>query len=227
MQKIPYTLIRSRRKTIAIRVTGKAAVEVRAPLHVAQREIDRFVASKQQWIDKHRLAQERLLREKAAFQLSYESLLTVRGQVYPLTAREGNRAGFDGACFYLPPGLSPVEIRHAVIQVYRVTAKKLLTDRAGQYAKITGLYPAAVKINGAKTRWGSCSAQNSVNFSWRLVMADDDVIDYVMVHELAHIQEHNHSNKFWAVVRGVLPDYKQRKEKLKELQRRLACENWD
>ena len=86
--------------------------------------------------------------------------------------------------------------------------------------------PIAVKVNSAKTRWGSCSGRNSINFSWRLIMADDDVIDYVIVHELAHIKEHNHSDRFWAVVASVLPDYKMRQAKLKILQKKLASEDW-
>jgi len=95
------------------------------------------------------------------------------------------------------------------------------------YAGLMSASPTAVKINGAKTRWGSCSAKKSLNFSWRLVMADDSVIDYVVVHELAHITEMNHSARFWAIVAGVLPDYKERQKQLKALQKRLNAEDWE
>jgi predicted metal-dependent hydrolase len=67
----------------------------------------------------------------------------------------------------------------------------------------------------------------SLNFSWRLVMADDAAIDYVVVHELAHITEMNHSPEFWAIVAGVLPDYKERRRRLKLLQLRLNSEDWE
>jgi hypothetical protein len=87
--------------------------------------------------------------------------------------------------------------------------------------------PIAVKINSAKTRWGSCSNKKSLNFSWRLIMADDDVIDYVVVHELAHLREMNHSPRFWAVVEAVLPDYRERKLKLRALQAKLNREDWE
>ncbi|MCL1791480.1 MAG: M48 family metallopeptidase [Peptococcaceae bacterium] len=227
MHNITYTLNRSKRKTLVLRVTAEGTVEVRAPFHVPRREIDRFVASKQQWIKTRQIAREGLWREKEAFTLAYGSSVMVRGREYSLTAKEGTQAGFDGTCFYLPPGLSSDELKRGVVRIYRIMAKNLLTDRADHYAKITGLIPAAVKISNAKTRWGSCSAKNSVNFSWRLVMAEDDVIDYVVVHELAHIREHNHSDRFWAVVRGILPDYHLRQGKLKKLQQRLAAENWD
>jgi len=102
-----------------------------------------------------------------------------------------------------------------------------MAERVAHYKEIMGVSPAAVKINGAKTRWGSCSAKKSLNFSWRLIMADDAAIDYVVVHELAHMFEMNHSERFWAIVAGVLPDYKERRKRLKELQRRLNAENWE
>ena len=94
-------------------------------------------------------------------------------------------------------------------------------------ALVMGVAPTGIKITGAKTRWGSCSSKNSINFSWRLVMADDEIIDYVIVHELAHIKELNHSPRFWAVVEGTLPDYKSRRSRLKLLQKKLAAEDWE
>jgi predicted metal-dependent hydrolase len=190
-------------------------------------EIDRFVASKERWIRKHLAVREQNLRDKAAFIVSYGSRVPVRGREYPVVAREGKGAGFDEGCFFLPPGLPAEDVKKSVVQIYRRVAQKLLACRVRDFARVTGLTPAAVKVNGARTRWGSCSGRNSLNFSWRLIMAEDDVIDYVVVHELAHIKEHNHSERFWAVVRSVLPDYAQRKAKLKGLQKKLAGEDWE
>lgn len=222
-----YTLTRSKRKTIAIHITRDAAVEVRAPLKATKAEIDRFVASKRGWIDKHLSAREQSMQSRTAFKLNYGDTVPMQGKEYSVTAKDGNRIGFDGERFYLPPGLPPEEIKRAVIQVYRMVAKNLLTNKVIGYARQMELTPAAVKVNGARTRWGSCSGKNSINFSWRLVMAADDVIDCVVVHELAHMKEHNHSDRFWAVVAGVLPDYKERHARLKDLQKRLASEDWE
>jgi len=115
----------------------------------------------------------------------------------------------------------------ARIQAYKQRAKQLLPEKTAAFTARMGLKPRAVKINSAKTRWGSCSAQKNINYSWRLVMAEDDVIDYVVVHELAHLREMNHSPRFWAIVAGVLPDYRERQKRLKLLQKRLADEDWD
>jgi hypothetical protein len=220
-----YTLIRSKRKTVALHIRD-GSVEVRAPLNMPKRNIDQFVMSKEKWIaDKLAKSNERA-EKRSSFALAYGSHVTYRGKQYHITERPGNRVGFDESGFYMPPGLAHEQIKHACEQVYRVLAKRDLTEKTLAYAKEMSVSPSAVKINGAKARWGSCSAKKSLNFSWMLIMADDDLIDYVVVHELAHITELNHSERFWALVRGVLPDYSKRKHRLKELQHKLAEESW-
>jgi predicted metal-dependent hydrolase len=221
-----YKLIRSCRRTAAIYIKD-GNIEVRAPLNMPKRDIDNFVVAKEQWIIKHLTQSRANIEQRESFTLNYGDTLNFCGVEYPLTAKEGNRVGFDGERFYLPPALAPKQRQTLLAQIYRRLAKMLIAERVKQYAAIMGVMPAAIKINGAKTRWGSCSAKKSLNFSWRLVMADNAVIDYVVVHELAHICEMNHSPRFWAVVAKVLPDYKERQKRLKELQQRLNKEYWE
>ncbi|MCL2408123.1 MAG: M48 family metallopeptidase [Oscillospiraceae bacterium] len=224
---IPYTLIRSRRKTVAIYVTKDAAVEVRAPLLMPKSSIDSFVKLKEQWILSHQALIRQRLTEKSAFALNYDDILTLCGETYPIRVERAGASGFDGKAFCIPPGLTSDEIKKAAVQIYKSVAKSLLTHKTAVFAEQMGVTPLAVKINGAKTHWGSCSGKNSINFSWRLIMADEAVIDYVVVHELAHIREHNHSPRFWAIVQDMLPDYKSRKQRLKSLQDKLLREDWD
>jgi predicted metal-dependent hydrolase len=223
---IDYTLMRSRRRTVAIHIRD-GGVEVRAPLHASKAELDKFVASKERWIAEHLAQSQATAARRGAFTLNYGDTVTLRGAEYPLTAKDGTRAGFDGEQFYLPPNLTPEQIKALVVQVYRRLAKLHLTERVSHFAGLMNVAPTAVKVNDAKTHWGSCSAKKSLNFSWRLVMADDAVIDYVVVHELAHITELNHSARFWAIVASILPDYKAQQVRLKELQRRLNAEDWE
>jgi len=221
-----YTLTRSNRKTIAIYIRD-GVVEVRAPLQMPGRDIDKYLASKEKWIrEKLALTSERQARREE-FSLDYGECVIYKGRQYPIASKPGNRAGFDDEYFYMPPGLPPEEIKACCVRIYRLLAKRDLASKVLDFAKQMGVSPSNVKINGAKTRWGSCSAQKSLNFSWRLIMADDSVIDYVVVHELAHITEMNHSARFWAVVEGVLPDYRERKGKLKALQQKLSLEDWE
>ncbi len=225
-ESIPYTLLRSKRRTCAIHIRS-GAVEVRAPIHMPKRDIDRFVSSKAKWI--HQKLADCATREKkrSAFSLTYGDTVRYRGKDCTIISKPGNRAGLSDDGFYMPPDLSPEQIKSACIQIYRLCAKQALTEKTATFAAVMGCFPSAVKVTGAKTRWGSCSGKKNLNFSWRLMMADDPVIDYVVVHELAHLKEMNHSPRFWAQVERILPDYRERQNRLKILQERLRTENWE
>ena len=94
-------------------------------------------------------------------------------------------------------------------------AKEYIPKRVEYFSSIMGIIPSRVSVNSAKTRFGSCSAKNSLNFSCRLMQYGEKAIDYVVVHELAHIIHHDHSKKFWALVEKYMPDYRERKLLLK------------
>ena len=95
-------------------------------------------------------------------------------------------------------------------------AKILLPPRVKHFSVMMGVKPTGIKITSATTRWGSCSAKNGLCFSYRLMLLSDELIDYIVVHELAHIKEKNHSVAFYAVVARYMPDYKDRRKRLKE-----------
>ena len=223
---IDYTLIRTKRKTVAIYIRD-GRVEVRAPMKMAKHDIDRFVMSKEKWITEKLAITSERAAQRESFTLDYGSLITYRGKQYQIESREGKRAGFDGERYYMPPNLTPEQIKETSVRIYRMLAKRDLTNRTIVFARAMSVNPTTVRITGARTRWGSCSGKKSINFSWRLIMADDDVIDYVVVHELAHLTEMNHSAHFWKIVESVLPDYTERRKRLKELQRKLTVEDWD
>ena len=225
-EMIDYTLTRQRRKTAVIYVRG-GLVDVRAPLRMPKQAIDRFVAAHEKWIT-DKLAKSREQTERrAAFAPGYGDMLLYRGEMYPIVAGCGKEAGFDGTAFYIPPDLPPAQIKAVCVKIYRTLAKRDFTAKTLALAQQMGVAPARVRVSSAKTRWGSCSAKKSINFSWRLIMAPENVIDYVVVHELAHLTEMNHSARFWAIVEDMLPDYRGRKAKLKQLQHRLGGEDWE
>lgn len=97
----------------------------------------------------------------------------------------------------------------------KASLRALITEQIEHFSKIMGVSPVSVSINSAKKRFGSCSSSGSLNFSYRLAFYPHEAIDYVVVHELAHLKEMNHSRAFWAIVEGVLPDYKSRRALLK------------
>lgn len=94
-------------------------------------------------------------------------------------------------------------------------AKEFIPRRVAYYGNIMGLAPAGITITGAQKRFGSCSGKNRLCFSWRLMRYPVEAIDYVVVHELAHIRHHNHGPEFYALVASILPDYKARQRLLR------------
>lgn len=103
----------------------------------------------------------------------------------------------------------------AETELLKKKAKEILPSKVEYFSAKTGLKPSAVKITSAKTRFGSCSGKNSICFSYILMRYPDDVIDYVVLHEIAHIKHHNHSKAFWRYIESFMPDYMERRKKLK------------
>ena len=102
------------------------------------------------------------------------------------------------------------------IKKLRLKAKSIIPLKVRKYAEIMGIKYGRITISGAKTRFGSCSSKGSLSFSYRLMLYPDEAVDYVVVHELAHIIEMNHSGAFYKIVESVLPDYKERQKLLKK-----------
>ena len=92
----------------------------------------------------------------------------------------------------------------------RCRAAEVIPQRVAHYAPLMGVTPTGIKITSARTRFGSCSGKNSLCFSWRLMLYPPEAVDYVVVHELAHVRHHNHSRDFWDFVAATLPDYRAR-----------------
>lgn len=213
-----YQLIRSRRKTIAICIARDGSVIVRAPLRTTQTAIDCFVQEKQSWIREKSAQMAQYDSERKEFQVSVGSELPLLGCEYPVALAD--QVSFDGAKFYITD--EPYEtLKPKLIQLYKSLAEQIIAERVGYFSKQTGWAPLGVRIGSANTAWGSCSGKNKLNFTWKLVLAAPEEIDYVIVHELAHLKEHNHSKRFWKLVESVLPDYQVRRSKLKLIGKKL------
>jgi predicted metal-dependent hydrolase len=224
MNMINYTLIRSRRRTVAIYIKD-AAVEVRAPLRMAKRDIDAFVASKEGWINEHIARPLASAERRAAFALNYGDTVTFRGVEYPLKARTGAMVGFDGAQFYLPPDLPTEQIKAAVVQIYRLLARRHFAERVAHFAELMNVAPATVKVNGAKTRWGSCNRRTGrVMLNTGLAGKPRSLLEYVITHELAHLLEPRHNEAFVAILDRHCPGWRDARSELNDLP--LAAETW-
>jgi len=222
---IDYKIVRTGRKTVALHIRD-GVLEVRAPHRATIFLIEDIIREKKSWIvDKLASSKEKSER-RSAFTVNYGDTVEFLGKPFPVKAVDGNRFGFNGEYFYMPPGLPPEHIKQICIRIYRMLAKEDLIPRTFGLSRRMCSFPYSVRVSGARTRWGSCSAQKNINFSWRLMMAEEELIDYVVVHELAHLKEMNHSDRFWKIVEGVMPDWHDRRMRLKELHRRLSVQDW-
>lgn len=115
----------------------------------------------------------------------------------------------DGTLTLSSPSLAPDDLRAALERWYRHQARAIFAERVAACNAAYGYTYARISVKDQKSRWGSCSRQGNLNFNWRLLLAPPEVLDYVVYHELAHLKEHNHSSRFWALVARVCPKYQE------------------
>jgi predicted metal-dependent hydrolase len=202
-----YQLVRSRRRTIALIVQKDGSLVVRAPLQAPEKFIREFVASKADWVRKQKVRAQKIARAVAHAYVDGEKFLYL-GQSYPLKIVSPRRTALTlGTGFELSRSALP-RAEAAFVRWYKRRAAELLSERVRLLAAKYGYRPSKVRITSARTRWGSCSPQGTLSFTWRLVMAPAAVIDYVVIHELVHLEIKNHSPKFWGRLGERLPEYK-------------------
>ncbi len=227
---IEYTVRRSKRrkKTVQISVS-KGAVVVSAPTRTPNREIQTIVQNRSGWILQKLEARE---EETAPLRFVAGELLPYLGQTIALAVEESGvrrpTAALEDSklAVSVPSGLTEEDRRESVLAAlvawYRAQAAKLLAESVSRWLPAMGYTEMPrVLIREQKTRWGSCSADGTLRFSWRLAMVDWDLIDSVAVHELAHLEVMNHSPDFWEVVLRVMPDARDRRRRLGEAGRNL------
>ncbi|MFT3894347.1 MAG: SprT family zinc-dependent metalloprotease [Anaerolineales bacterium] len=207
-------LIRSKRRTIALIVERDGSVTVRAPLKMSAKAIEEFVVKHADWVEKKQIEVANIAPEKTKQYEAGERFLFL-GQEYPLEIVKSARKKLVlEDAFKLAE--SEKENAEAVFRHwYRKQAAKIILERVALFAERYQLAVGTIRITSARTRWGSCSPKNNLSFSWRLVLTPPDVIDYVVIHELAHTVHHNHSKRFWKLVEKWMPDYKERRKQLR------------
>jgi predicted metal-dependent hydrolase len=209
-------IIRSDRRTLALQIAPDASLIVRAPKRVSEETIITFVQKKIKWIVHHqKLAREayrpKVKREfvdgeKFLYLGDWHTLFVIRDVAQPLV--------FNEKKFLLSESFLS-DAKQLFEQWYRKQAYEVIKDRVRLYAETAGLSFKRISITGARKRWGSCGPKGTLNFSWRLIMSPLEVIDYVVVHELVHLEDRNHSRKFREKVRLLFPNYQQAENWLK------------
>jgi len=218
---VPYTLKRSARaKKVWLKIGIGTGLEVVAPAKMAKRELERVLEEKAGWIEKNLAkageAEKTKPRRRA---LRDGAILPYMGRKLKLKVRLSQ----DGGTSVTVVGRklvatvtdgSPQGLRKAIAAWYKESAGDIITARVEKLGK--GLKIGRVSIRDQKTRWGSCSSRGNLSFNWRLSLAPPAVIDYLVIHELAHLEHPDHSRRFWEKVARRCPKYKEHVAWLKE-----------
>ena len=212
---IEYTLKRSLRRRSVTFTVDEDGLRVGAPWRASQRRIESLLGSHTRWISR-KLAEWQARRPPpftwqagATVIMLGEPLMLALDPARSATGRDGNRLCIAGDT------RDPRALAAQVVAWLRATAQGWFEQRAAHYAPVLDVRVPAIRLSNAKTRWGTCHPDGRVHLNWRLIQMPPDLIDYVVVHELAHLREPNHSRRFWRWVAGVLPDYEQRRVALR------------
>jgi len=224
---ITYTVNRSnrRKKTIEITLDGHAGVLVAAPEATPAEDIAAIINKRAKWI----------VRKTPLSGLDLHPRRFVSGETLPYMGRqvrmhidEANDVGKALVSFrhwhfevLVPVGLEgPARhdaIRRAFLRWYGARATERLREKVRRWSRLLGLQPTDLLIRDQRQRWASCAPDGTLRFNWRVIMAEAALIDYVVLHELAHLSVKGHSAEFWALVASVMPDYASRRKRLREV----------
>lgn len=212
-------VIRTNRiKTADVRVE-EGAVSVVVPKDTDGERIVRILSDKRKWIkNKITLHREAIPVSDKQF-VSGESF-SYLGRNYRLKVKRGRfkpvKLVQGRLVVTVPKGVEEqYMIRNALIRWYKSHAEQKLQEKVERYAEIVGVKPKSIGVREFKSRWGSCHANGDIQFNWKIVIAPNRIVDYVVVHELCHMKQHDHSPKFWKLVSKVIPDYLECKEWLR------------
>jgi predicted metal-dependent hydrolase len=201
-------IIKSRRKTISLILTRDGRLVIRAPLRTSDIHIADLVKKKQAWIEKKK--RQHAERQKAIEQIRFAvgGTIPYLGRSLTVQPTETLHIKMADSTLWLPDRYQTRP--KAILQYWlKGEARSIISNRVLFWSRLTGLSFSRIRITNTTGRWGSCGPTNSLQFSWRLVMAPLAIVDYVVVHELVHTVIKNHSRTYWQRVATILPEYKQ------------------
>ena len=202
-----YRLVRSDRRTLCLTVDSGGALIVRAPRRMPLAEIEGFIAQKREWIERWQSAAR---QPRPALRLEDGETLPCLGEALTLRFGDFPRARREGDTLLTPPSAA------AIADWAREEAARLLPVRIEAMERRSGLRARSLHITAAKGRWGSMNQRGDLRLNRALLLCPPEIVDYVIAHELAHIEHPDHSAAFWARVERILPDYAARRRWLKQ-----------
>ena len=228
---IRYTVVRSarRKKTVAITIDRDRAVVVAVPLKTRNTDIEAIVRKRAGWIlrklreEDPRPQPRQFVSGESLYYLGRAVPIHVQTTFGPTPSVKLEEWSFKIECpGYLEGEERQAALREALMAWYWTRAGEAIRQAVERWQSRVGRKPARIALGNQKSLWGSCSSKGSLRFNWRIVMAPPALIDYVVVHELCHLVVANHSHRFWEQVTRLMPDYSQRRLKLRRLEPMLT-----
>lgn len=226
-----YEIIKKKNKNIGIRITSDGIVKVTAPIFTLDSYIHEIVYKKAEWILSKLKLMEEMKNSELNRKYSVGDSIVYLGKEYELNVIEEVEADakvrLKGEKFevHVKPEWNGEErerfIRDGIAEWYKHEAFSKLKERTKYYSGVLKLYPNNIRVKEQKSIWGSCSSKDNINFNWKLIMAPQAVLDYIVVHELCHLKHRDHSKNFWGLVEQIIPDYGEKRKWLKEHGRSL------
>lgn len=229
-QTIIFTVDYGKRKAMELVMDTAGMLKVKAPKGTSEEDLKAFMAKKADWVIKQQAALERTLKAISSgpqkVERTYETgeKFLYLGKQYPIVihvdeALEKGQVVFTGTTLDLyvrssVEGESAEHLKTLMTRHCMKACKTLINERLAVYSKQLGLKPKSVSIEDSPVKWGSCDTNRHLMFNWRLIMASVELVDYIVVHELCHLEHMNHSRSFWRLVGSVMPDYEVRQNAL-------------
>ena len=209
---VEYRFARRRRHTVGLMVDA-SGLSVAAPMRAAFRDVESFLRDKERWILRKleewaRAPRPAVLRGKSG------ETLPLFGEPLTLEVREGGRAVRHHADRLVVCVPAPVRAAETLVGWLKTRALEALGPRADHYAARLGVPAPCVGLTSGRGQWGVCTAGGAIRLNWRLVHLGPDLSDYVVAHEVAHLVEMNHSKRFWSLVAGLYPSWREARERL-------------
>ena len=212
-------------KTITLRLVTPTTLEITAPKVIDPDEIQELLQQKQKWIFKKAEHLSSIAANPLNISLDHGSQLLYQGRSYLLHLKTSDTK--RPAVFLTPGGIHvsiPAKkmdhastLAHELLRNWYVeNATRQFTEKTIFWAGRLSVQPAKISIRDQKTRWGSCSSRGTINYNWRVIMAPPEIMDYLVVHELCHMRIANHSAFFWQLVGQFMPEYRQRRNWLRQ-----------
>ena len=210
----PDVLIKSKRKSLSLTINNDGELIVHAPKKMNLEEIFSFIEKKQDWIKQKKQKVQNILQINKKV-MNYEQILFL-GKLYDTVRVKGiKEVLLEGNFLCIPEQIKDEKVPHTLKNWLTYMAEGVILDRLDYFAELMDLDFEGVKIISSRAKWGSCDHKLNLTFNFKMVMLPPIIIDYIIIHELSHILELNHSREFWEVVASIMPTYKKQRETLK------------